>query len=76
LKEGWKEQGVTPEELDFSAFAYRCPMLGGLPVETGWKGPPEVRQQVGIFGGIDKYVLWRSREEIDKELEYKIKVKW
>ena len=42
LKEEWEEQGATPEELDFSAFAFRCPMLGGVPVETGWMGgPPE-----------------------------------
>ena len=24
LKEEWEEQGATPEELDFSAFRYRC----------------------------------------------------
>jgi hypothetical protein len=31
-----RQQGA--EELDFSAFTYRCPMLGGVPVETGWIG--------------------------------------
>jgi hypothetical protein len=38
LKEEWEEQGATPEELDFSAFKYRCPMTGGVPVNTGWAG--------------------------------------
>ena len=38
LKEEWLAQGATPEELDFSAFRYRCPMNGGVPVNTGWMG--------------------------------------
>jgi len=38
LKEEWEEQGATPEELDLSAFRYRCPMRGSLPVATGWHG--------------------------------------
>lgn len=38
LKEEWEEQGATPEELDMSAFRYRCPRVGGLPVATGWMG--------------------------------------
>ncbi len=37
LKEEWEEQGATPEELDFSAFAYRCEARGGLP--AGQNGP-------------------------------------
>ena len=35
LKEEWLEQGATPEELDFSAFRYRCPARGYLSVKTG-----------------------------------------
>lgn len=38
LKEEWEEQGATPEELDFSAFVYRCEARGGLPVNTGRNG--------------------------------------
>lgn len=38
LKEEWEEQGATPEELDLSAFRYRCPLTGGVPVSTGWLG--------------------------------------
>ena len=38
LKEEWLEQGATPEELDFSAFRYRCPATGGIPVNTGQAG--------------------------------------
>lgn len=43
LKEEWEEQGATPEELDFSAFAYRCEARVGLPLHTGRVGGyPEV----------------------------------
>lgn len=38
LKEEWDAQGATPEELDFSAFTYRCEARGHLPVNTGRKG--------------------------------------
>src|SRR5210317_918539 len=38
LKEEWEEQGATPEELDFSAFEYRCAAFGGLPARTGRMG--------------------------------------
>lgn len=43
LKEEWEAQGATPEELDFSAFAYRCEARGVIPVNTGRDGGyPEV----------------------------------
>jgi len=38
LKEEWAAQGARPEELDLSAFRFRCPDWGGLPVDTGWIG--------------------------------------
>jgi hypothetical protein len=38
LKEEWEEQGATPEELNFSAFTYRCEMRGRIPVQTGRLG--------------------------------------
>lgn len=38
LKEEWEEQGATPEELDFSAFPYRCEARGRIPVNTGRNG--------------------------------------
>ena len=38
LKEEWVEQGATPEELDFSAFRYRCEARGSIPVTTGRMG--------------------------------------
>lgn len=38
LKEEWEEQGATPEELDFSAFRYRCEARGYVPVRTGLVG--------------------------------------
>lgn len=41
LKEEWAAQGATPGEIDFSAFTYRRPMWGGVPVQTGWIGGDE-----------------------------------
>ncbi len=35
LKEEWAAQGATPEELDFSAFRYRCPLRESLRIHTG-----------------------------------------
>lgn len=49
LKEEWLAQGATPEELDFSAFRYRCEARGGVPVNTGPIGgyAPEVLEETG-----------------------------
>jgi uroporphyrinogen-III decarboxylase len=52
LKEEWEEQGATPEELDFSAFRYRCPMIGHLPVATG------------RIGGLEPVVLEESEDYV------------
>lgn len=38
LKEEWEQQGATPEELDFSAFRYRCEARAGVAVNTGRNG--------------------------------------
>ena len=38
LKEEWAEQGAAPGELNLSAFRFRAPMRGRLPVNTGWIG--------------------------------------
>ena len=38
LKEEWEEQGATPEELDFSAFKYRCEDRANLPINTERNG--------------------------------------
>ncbi len=38
LKEEWEAQGATPEELDFSAFRYRCPKMAGVAANTGRLG--------------------------------------
>jgi hypothetical protein len=43
LKEEWAAQGATDAELDFSAFRFRSPAFGAVPVNTGWMGgTPEV----------------------------------
>lgn len=41
LKEQWASQGAAPEELDFSAFKYRCAARGGVAVNVGFMGGPE-----------------------------------
>ncbi len=51
LKDEWAEQGASPEELDHTAYAYRAPMRGGIPVNTGWIGgePEEVLEETDDF---------------------------
>jgi hypothetical protein len=54
LKEEWEEQGATPEELDFSAFTYRCEARGRLPITTGRNGgyPEQLIEET------EEYKLW------------------
>ena len=40
LKEEWEAQGATPEELDFSAFQFRCEKRYSVEVNTGLFGAP------------------------------------
>ncbi|MFU8780920.1 MAG: uroporphyrinogen decarboxylase family protein [Kiritimatiellia bacterium] len=56
LKEEWFEQGATPEELDFSAFRFRCEGRGGVPVNTGRNGGyPEERIEE-----TEDHKIWRD----------------
>jgi hypothetical protein len=56
LKEEWENQGATPEELDFSAFLYRCEARAWLPVKTGRNGGyPEV-----LIEETDEHKIWRD----------------
>jgi hypothetical protein len=56
LKEEWEEQGASPEELDFSAFTYRCESRGWLPVNTGRNGGyPEA-----LIEETDDHKIWRD----------------
>ncbi len=41
LKEEWAAQGATPEEINMSAFRYRHPAEGHIPINTGWLGAEE-----------------------------------
>lgn len=56
LKEEWEEQGATLEELDFSAFAYRCEARGGVPVKTGRNGgwPEQFIEET------EEHKIWRD----------------
>lgn len=57
LKEEWEEQGASREELDFSAFRYRCESRGWLPVNTGLSGGyPEV-----LIEETEDHKTWRDR---------------
>jgi len=63
LKEEWEEQGATPEELDFSAFRYRCEARGRVPVNTGRQGgyKPYVIKETEDF-------LW-TRDELGRTMK-------
>jgi len=63
LKEEWEEQGATPAELDFSAFRYRCPKRGGLPVATGRIGG----QTPVVLEETEDYVL--SRDNLGRTMK-------
>jgi len=56
LKEEWEEQGATPAELDLSAFRYRCPMTGGVPVATGWRGG----QKTEVLEDNERFLITRD----------------
>jgi uroporphyrinogen-III decarboxylase len=57
LKEEWLEQGATPDELDFSAFRYRCSATGGIPVNTGQMGQ---LCQPCVLAETDEFILSRD----------------
>jgi hypothetical protein len=56
LKEEWEEQGATPEELDLSAFTYRCEARAYVPIKTGRNGgyPDELIEET------DEHKIWRD----------------
>ncbi len=56
LKEEWLEQGATPQELDFSAFPYRCEARAYVAVNTGLDGgfPEQDLEET------EEYRLWRD----------------
>ncbi|MGI6207195.1 MAG: uroporphyrinogen decarboxylase family protein [Anaerolineae bacterium] len=56
LKEEWAAQGATPEELDLSAFRYRRPANGVLPIPLGWLHPYEEE----ILEETDDFVIARD----------------
>jgi hypothetical protein len=56
LKEEWEAQGATPEELDFSAFTYRCEARAHVPINTGRNGgcPEELIEET------EEHKIWRD----------------
>lgn len=63
LKEEWEEQGATPEELDFSAFTYRCEARSGVGVNTGRiiKHAPVIEEET------DEHII--SRDDIGRRMK-------
>ncbi|MHB0935604.1 MAG: uroporphyrinogen decarboxylase family protein [Armatimonadota bacterium] len=57
LKEEWAAQGASPAELDLSAYTYRRPQNGGVPVNTGWLGGGEEE----ILEETDEHIIARDR---------------
>ena len=55
VKEAWHAQGATPGELDLSAFRYRAPKWGHLPINTGWLGGEET-----ILQETDEHIIGRD----------------
>ncbi len=56
LKDEWREQGATEAELDFTAYTFRCPMAGGVPVKTGFVGG----QPVVTLDETDEHLITRD----------------
>ena len=63
LKEEWDEQGARPEELDFSAFRYRCERRGAVPVQTGRivRHPPQLIEET------DEHLI--TRDDIGRTMK-------
>jgi len=80
LKEEWADQGATPAELDFSAFEYRAPLIGHLPVRTGWMGPDrhepieETAEHLIYRDGMGRLMkLYKGRATLPLPLDYPVK---
>ena len=63
LKEEWEEQGATPQELDFSAFTYRCESRARLPVTTGRLGGHEPQ----VLEEDEEYII--TRDELGRTMK-------
>jgi hypothetical protein len=57
LKDEWKAQGATPQELDMSAFRYRQALTSGIPVNTGWMGGADEQ----VLEDTPEYIIARDR---------------
>ena len=79
LKEEWQAQGATPAELDLSAFRYRAPKWGHLPVNTGWLGGDEaiLEETAAHIIGRDHYgrtvKLIKSSATLPLPLDYPVR---
>ncbi len=80
LKQEWAAQGATPEELDLSAFRYRAPLYGHVPVNTGWLGGQEpviLEETEDTAIGIDhrgrRVKLCKNAATLPLPLEYPVK---
>ncbi|NSW53869.1 MAG: hypothetical protein HPY85_15320 [Anaerolineae bacterium] len=58
LKEEWEAQGASQQELDFSAFRYRCEKRHDISAKTGF------------FGGVPEVVIAETAEDIISQDSY------
>ncbi|MBI2952467.1 hypothetical protein HYY27_10245 [bacterium] len=80
LKEEWKAQGATPEELDLSVFRYRRALTYSIRVNTGWMGghtPEIVGETYDYIIGTDRYgrpvKLIKGTATLPLPLDYPVK---
>jgi hypothetical protein len=83
LPEEWQAQGATQDQIDMIDFDWDYVPYVDCGVNVMHPCEPnagmdivELRKHYGnrlaILGGIDKFVLYESKEDIHKELEYKM----
>ncbi|HEY3397730.1 MAG TPA: uroporphyrinogen decarboxylase family protein [Armatimonadota bacterium] len=79
LKQEWARQGAATAELDLSAFRYRAPLFGEVPVNTGWLGGQEevvLEETEETVIGIDRrgrrVKLCKQTATIPLPLEYQV----
>ncbi|MFO8081261.1 MAG: uroporphyrinogen decarboxylase family protein [Armatimonadota bacterium] len=80
LKDEWRAQGASEDELEMSAFRYRRPMMASIPVNTGLMGGEKERvleETDDSVIGIDRYgrrvKLFKKAASIPLPLDYPVR---
>ncbi len=79
LKDEWRKQGASADEIDMSAFRYRRHMAASVPVNTGLIDPHEekvLEETDDFLIGIDRYgrtvKLFKNAATLPLPLDYPI----